>query len=105
MATVKASLVLESGATLAAFRTAFERDLVRRGFRILPATVYDLTARGHDANAYLRLTYHERGFLLEAKVKTGFFGNPHPALHSVLAAAREAQAAEAAAAKRLVEDL
>lgn len=65
------SWVFETDAPLDAFRYWFHRLLGEAGWTLEDADVYDHRAHGPDGTAYLRLTYHDDGIRLYAKIRTG----------------------------------
>lgn len=86
------SWVFETDAPLDAFRYWFHRYLGDAGWSLDEASVYDREARNGGTRVHLRLTYHEDGVLLEAKIRTGLVrGSARGAADDLVEAGRRAQ--------------
>lgn len=92
MATYR-SWIFETDAPLDAFRYWLVRHLRASGRTVREAEVYDHEVRGTATRAHIRLTYHDDGLKLEAKIRTGLIrGSASDVAAALLEAGRRAQA-------------
>lgn len=86
------SWIFETHAPLDAFRYWFLHDLRSSGWTVEEADVYDHEIQGSPGRAHLRLTYHEDGLQLDAKIRTGLLrGSTGNVADALLEAGRRAQ--------------
>lgn len=83
--------VFDCDAPLDEFQQRMREALMKRGWIVSTAQVHDFAAARAGQRAYVKLTYHDWGVQVRAKLKPGWFGSDAQLQQVVWAAGREAQ--------------